>query len=174
MIERSQFTDYFAKAEAKAKEDKPARKGSRFERYRVSRIMAIQALFESVHNDTDLKTVLKAYLTKDIHSHQHPIHPDREFFTHLMTSMIENVDVVDHITKPLIQEPWSEDTMDSLLLCIIKAGVSELVAPIKPTKPSILICEYVEITKGFLDDKDAGYVNKALDQAAKTVAKLES
>lgn len=170
-MERSKFTDYFADAsDATSKKDKrPARKGTRFERHRVSRIMAIQALFESTHNQTDLLKVHKTFVTHHFNSHDHPIQPDRNLFDHLILNFKTHQDIIVNLYSALITEGWTEHNMDLVLISIIKMGISELLTPFKPTKPSIIICEYVEIAKGFFDEKESGYINKALDEANKVI-----
>lgn len=171
MIERSKFTDYFAlaqkKAEQKKKEDQPPRRGSRFERQRVSRILIIQSLFEAYHNGTSLKAVAASNSREGFKAHNHPFHPDKAFFSHLSESLCLHQDLIEDIAKPLTIKHWSLETMDSLLRCILVAGINELLHPARPTKPSVLICEYVEICKGFFDEKEARYINKALDEAHK-------
>ena len=169
MIERSKFTDYFAESSKKKSEDKPPRRGSRYERQRSARITVIQALFEANHHDRPLKTVARQYLDQNLKVHHHPIHPEPDLFRHLTETIDFHRELLDDLCKPLVSGHWSIETMDSLLKCILICGLAELMHPSKPTKHSILICEYVEITKGFYDDKEAGYINKALDEGFKTI-----
>ena len=59
--------------------------------------------------------------------------------------------------------------MDPMVRAILKVGIAEIIEAQSPAPTPVLISEYVEITKGFFEDKESAYINKVLDMAAKTL-----
>lgn len=171
MIEKSVFRDLAAEAKAN-KDRKPTkpRRGSRFERHRVARLMAVQATYEANHNDTPYQRTTKSFLEHRFPNHDHPVNPDRELFLHVMKALDSRLEQVQDILESALVGSWSIEALDSVLKSILMAGISELLTPYKDANPGIVIAEYVEITKGFLTDKEAGYVNKVLDGVVKSLS----
>ena len=168
MIEKSKFTDYTVSPEQAPPEKsiKP-RRGSRFERHRVARLMAVQAAYEANHNGTSYDKVTHTFLEFRFKQHDHPVSPDRGLFCHVMQSLEGRADQVNEILEGLIVGSWTLESIDMVLKSVLMAGIAELLLPYKDTTTGVIISEYVEVAKGFFDDKQAGYVNKALDSVAK-------
>ncbi len=168
MIEKSKFTDYTVSSEetSQKKSTKP-RRGSRFERHRVARLMAVQAAYEVNHNGTSYAKVTNTFLDVRFKNHDHPVSPDRGLFCHVMHSLEERSGQINEILDGLIVGSWTLESIDMVLKSVLMAGISELLVPYREAATGVIISEYVEVAKGFFDDKQAGYVNKALDSVAK-------
>ncbi len=183
MIEKSKFTDYFApenagKLKSSHCDDIPTKKpkrGSRYERHRVARIMAIQAFFEAQHNHIPAKKMAMRYMAHNFKNHTHPVNPDQNLFLHILTGVEIQWETIQDLLEPMVMGHWTIETLDPLLKTILSLGIGELLTPYTPSenplKPTVIISEYIEITKGFYEDKEAAYVNKALDEIYKIISK---
>lgn len=172
MIEKSRFKSFeelTAKRSDLQKAPKKPRRGSRYERYRVARLMAVQAAYEANHNAIPLQRMAKNFLDVRFKNHDHPIMPDRDLFLHLMKSLEIREEQIQSALEKNLVGTWTLEALDSVLKSILMVGVSELLEPYKEAPKPLLISEYVEIAKGFFEDKEAGYVNKVLDSILKTL-----
>ena len=71
------------------------------------------------------------------------------------------------ITKRLA-DGWKINRLDSTLRALLRAGAWELMH--RPDTPKeVVLDEYVELAKAFFDDRDARFVNAALDGVARDV-----
>ncbi len=169
MIEKSKFTDLTVVHEMRSsrKNATKPRRGSRFERHRIARLMSVQALYEANHNNLSPSKVMTTFLEYRFKNHGHPIAPDRELFIHLLKTLEDRADQIRDILEGIIVGTWTLESLDMVLKSVLMVGISELLNPYKGATTGLIISEYVEVAKGFFDEKQAGYVNKALDTVAK-------
>lgn len=173
MTEKSRFKSFeelTAKACKSTEKTTKPRRGSRYERHRVSRLMAVQATYEANHNQLSYQRVTKSFLEFRFKNHDHPVVPDRELFLHIMQSLETRKDQVHDILEQVVVGTWTLDALDAVLKSILMAGIAELLEPYKDAPKPLLISEYVEVAKGFFDDKEAAYINKALDSVLKKLS----
>lgn len=173
MTEKSRFKSFeelTAQANKSSEKVQKPRRGSRYERYRVSRLMAVQAAYEANHNQVSYQRVSKSFIDFRFKNHDHPVVPDRELFLHLLKNLEERKDQIHDILEQIVVGTWTLEALDSVLKSILRVGIAELLDPYKAAPKPLLISEYVEIAKGFFDDKEAGYVNKALDTVLKKLS----
>jgi len=173
MTEKSRFKSFeelTAKASKSTEKAPKPRRGSRYERHRVARLMAVQAAYEANHNQLPYQRVTKSFLDFRFKNHDHPVVPDRELFLHIMKSLETRKDQIDDILEQIVVGTWTLDALDAVLKGILMVGIAELLDPYKEAPKPLLISEYVEVAKGFFDDKEAGYVNKALDSVLKKLS----
>lgn len=172
MIEKSRFSDPFSPKPTTSEDSpsQPPQRGSRYERNRVARLMAVQAVYQGLLTQTHYDRVLKNFLDYHVKNHTHPVNPDRALLIHLLSTLHERHDHVAEIVAGMTTEAWSMENMDRVLLAILMTGTTELLSPYKGAPLPVVISEYVEITKGFFDDKEAAYVNKAFDALLKCLA----
>ncbi len=173
MTEKSRFKSFeelTAKANKNAEKTIKPRRGSRYERHRIARLMAVQATYEANHNNLPFQRVTKSFLEFRFKNHDHPVIPDRDLFLHLMKILEARNDQVNEILEQIVVGTWTLDALDSVLKSILMVGVAELLEPYKNAPKPLLISEYVEVAKGFFDNKEAGYVNKALDSVLKKLS----
>jgi N utilization substance protein B len=145
------------------------KRGSRFERHRSARILAIQACFEAQFHNTPLERIIKSYLTYRFKENTSPVQPDRALFIGLLQALGRRFDVVEDIINQSVITGWDPQRMDPMVRAILKVGIAEIIEAQSPAPTPVLISEYVEITKGFFEDKESAYINKVLDMAAKTL-----
>jgi len=81
----------------------------------------------------------------------------------------ENLDLL--ITKHLAQG-WKLDRLDNVIRIILEAACFEL-AHYRDIDTSIILNDYIDITKCFGQDKDAQFVNGILDNIAKDLRPME-
>ena len=173
MTEKSRFKSFeelTAKSRKRTEKTLKPRRGSRYERYRVARLMAVQAAYEANQNRLPYQRVTKSFLEFRFKNHDHPIIPDRELFLHLMKSLETRKDQIDDILEKIVVGTWTLEALDAVLKSILTVGIAELLDPYKDAPKPLLISEYVEVGKGFFDDKEAGYINRALDSVLKKLS----
>jgi N utilization substance protein B len=173
MTEKSRFKSFeelTAKAHKSTEKNIKPRRGSRYERHRVSRLMAVQATYEANHNQLPYQRVAKSFLEFRFKNHDHPVVPDRDLFIHLINSLETRKDQIDDILEQIVVGTWTLDALDAVLKSILMMGIAELLEPYKDAPKPLVISEYVEVAKGFFDDKEAGYINKALDSVLKKLS----
>jgi N utilization substance protein B len=75
---------------------------------------------------------------------------------------------VDAAVTRRLAEGWKLTRLDATLRALLRSGVWELIQ--RPDTPrEVVLDEYVELAKAFFDDRDAGFVNAALDGVARDV-----
>ena len=63
---------------------------------------------------------------------------------------------------------WKLERIESVARAVLRAGTYEIIArPDVPT--SVIISEYVDVTKAFFDDTKPGFVNGVLDKLAQQI-----
>jgi N utilization substance protein B len=143
---------------------------SKFDRLRGSRIVVTQLIFQADFQGTPLEEVLRTYQTHfatldDVE----PSSIDPDYTAALIYGVLTNAQGIQDFLDHSAQEGWEISRMDSVLKSILKAGAAELLYPERKSPAPVVISEYVDIAKGFFDDKEASYVNKALDGLAKSL-----
>lgn len=146
------------------------RRGSRFERHRVARILAVQAVFEARSQGIPFSKMTQRFLKSSFPRQEHPVAPDSELFTHLMaTAEARGTQIQDILNASLVGD-WQAAWVDPVVIAVLTVGLSELFEPFQDRPKPVVISEYVQICQGFLSPKEAGYVNKVLDKIAHTLA----
>lgn len=115
-----------------------------------SRLYAIQALYQMMNRRQQVEQVLSSFikhpsvqLSEDISTNLLQI----DMFRWLFTQTVDHMSEIDQeITNHLTSE-WSIDRLDTVLLCILRAGVCEVMY--SDLSIAIIIDEYVDITKSF-------------------------
>ena len=148
------------------------KRGSRFERHRSARVLAIQACFEAQFHKAPLERIIKTYLDYRLKHNAHPVQTDRALFVGLLQALGPRLETIDDIINQSVIEGWDPARMDPMVRAILKVGIAELIEAQASVPAPVLISEYVQITKGFFDDKESAYINKVLDMAARTLKQI--
>ncbi len=139
------------------------KRGTRFQRHRVARIMAIQAIYEANHSKQDYQIITDRFLTYNFYNHTHPVVPEKELFIHVLNALEANKASIELVITNSTVQGWQLKDIDPIVISILQAALAELKQHYNQTAVSIIISEYIEICKGFCETKEANYVHKVLD-----------
>lgn len=143
------------------------RKGSRFERARLARLAAVQAIFQLSFEHAVPEKVIQSFLSQRLAKEDYPFLPDADLFLKIMNEgQSKKSEIHDHV-KQCLKQGWSADRLDPVLAAILTAAITELIVKDPSVSAPVIISEYVDITKGFFQGQEPAYINKALDQVAR-------
>lgn len=144
---------------------KPVKGGARS----AARLAAVQALFQIEANGAKTALVIKEFVDHrlgQIIDDDQFAKADTLLFTDIVSGVGKRQAELDEQIKECLSKDWTMERIESVARAILRAGGYELVArPDIPT--SVIINEYVDVTKAFFDDSTSGFVNGVLDRIAK-------
>lgn len=141
----------------------------------TSRLAAVQALYQQATLAVPLSRLLHEF-------HQHRLSAsaqaadegaqlkpaDRHFFDDLVAGVLARQAELDQTIAGFLQDGWSIERLDRLMLQILRCGAYELLA--RPDVPrGAVISEYVDVARAFYPRPEAGFVNALLDRLGKKV-----
>ena len=135
----------------------------------VSRLAAVQALYQMELAGTDLATIITEFaefrLGKVVDEEQFR-KADRAFFEKLVRGVIENQLELDPEIKAFLSESWRLSRLDSTLRAILRVGALELLKR-KDVPARVVISEYIDISHAFFEGDEPKVVNGVLDKLAR-------
>lgn len=141
-----------------------------------ARMAAVKALYAtSLGQDADTKPdpfiitldILSAYDSGDV-DHHFDVRPDEKFLSQLIAGSLQHLPDIDTIITRNLNENWQKERMSQIIMALLRAAVFELSSE-KQLPFKIIINEYVNIARGFCNDKEASFVNGILDKIAHEV-----
>lgn len=147
-------------------------RGAQGTRKLVSRLLAVQAVYEASQNGNILDHVLQDYLNSRIGMEfdTHKIEePDKDLFLKIARTVEKNYPEIVEILEANIKT--KEDTKSSgkkiepLLRAVLLCGIGELLNHHDIDHP-IIINDYLEVTRAFYDKGEVSLVNAVLDSVA--------
>ncbi len=137
----------------------------------LSRNAAVQAVYQMEQNPADRQDVVRQFLQSRFGGDvQGTIEPDLNFFTAITQFLADDLGVFDAKITEQLQAQWKIERLPSVSRAVLRCAIYELSH--EPTVPTLVIInEYVEVAKGFLDKKDVGFVHGVLDQLASKLRK---
>ena len=140
----------------------------------AARLAAVQALYQH-----DMEATPVAQLLHEFHQHRLGSTIDEDdfdaaeyaeaevdFFNDLVRGTVARLADVDAAIAAKLSAKWSLPRLDKSMKAVLRVGAYELMAR-ADVPASVAISEYVDVTKAFHDQKDAGFVNGLLDAVAK-------
>ena len=135
----------------------------------VSRLAAVQALYQMEMAGTDLATILEEFavfrLGKEVDEEQLR-KADKAFFDGLVQGVIANQVELDPEIKQCLSEQWRLSRLDSTLRAILRVGALELLKR-KDVPARVVISEYIDISHAFFEGDEPKVVNGVLDKLAR-------
>ncbi|MCE3232582.1 MAG: nusB [Rickettsiaceae bacterium] len=134
-----------------------------------TRLAAVKALYASEINHKINEKKTPAELTLDIIAYYHEIDKDTKtqldesFLASIVKGVCENIQDLDKSINRHIGTGWSLERLGPVMRSILRSAVFELMS-FDDTPLKVIINEYVNITRGFFDDKEVGFVNGILDK----------
>jgi N utilization substance protein B len=132
-----------------------------------TRQASVKALYAAEINHKINENKSPAELTLDIiayyHENEEKAKLDEEMLAKMIKGVCENIDTLDNTINRHIGSNWTLERLGPVLRSILRLAVYELMT-FEDTPLKVAINEYVNITRGFFDDKEVGFVNGILDK----------
>jgi len=136
-----------------------------------ARLAAVQALYQIEASGDKNIMVVKEFVDHrlgQVIDDQQFSNADADFFSDIVIGIDKRSDEIDQYISDSLSENWTLSRIDSVARATLRAGTYEIIArPDVPT--SVIINEYVDVTKAFFEDSTPGFVNGVLDRIAKKV-----
>lgn len=138
----------------------------------LARNAAVQAVYQMEQNPDDRDDVVRQFLqsrfSKDIKG---AVDPDFNLFIAITNFLAKNLNIFDDLITEHLKEQWKIDRLPSVSRAILRCAIYELSH--EPTVPHLVVInEYIEIAKGFLEKKDVSFIHSLLDNLAGILRKL--
>ena len=141
---------------------------------RVSRVSAVQALYQMDVSGAPHKTVVKEFLDHRFGHADEPgmVHADEPYFEDIMTGVVANQAKIDSAIAERLSEKWPLRRLDATLRALLRSATYEIQS--RPDVPALVIInEYMAIATEFFLGKEPGMVNGVLDKIAKETRAAE-
>ncbi len=137
----------------------------------ISRNAAVQAVYQMEQNPDDRQDVVRQFLqSRFIEDIKGTIEPDLKFFTAITQFLADNLSVFDSLISEHLKEQWKIERLPSVSRSVLRCAIYELYH--EPTVPTLVVInEYIEVSKGFLDKKDISFIHSVLDQISTKIRK---
>ena len=141
---------------------------------RVSRVSAVQALYQMDVSGAPHKTVVKEFLDHRFGHEDEPgmVHADEPYLEDIMTGVVANQAKIDSAIAERLSEKWPLRRLDATLRALLRSATYEIQS--RPDVPALVIInEYMAIATEFFLGKEPGMVNGVLDKIAKETRAAE-
>ncbi len=129
-----------------------------------ARICATQALYQVIFVGMDINHVSDSFKLHEIPNRK----ADKKIFKVIMEDASERLEQYLKLIEAHLNEDWVMDRMDPVAKSILVAAIAEL-SGFPKTPAKVILNEYINISKGFLEDKDVKFVNALLDKVISKV-----
>lgn len=146
-----------------------SRKGSRFDRLRTTRIIAMQAVFQMQARTQTAQEVIEEFTLSPLAFKEAPHMVKMEFFKTLVHESFLRRDQVNQLLTQFLSEDWPYARLDSVLVALLKVAITELLTRPEAVPIPVIITEYVHMAQGFVSTKEAAFVNAHLDKVARAL-----
>ncbi|MGB4106207.1 MAG: transcription antitermination protein NusB [Alphaproteobacteria bacterium] len=134
-----------------------------------ARLLAVQALYQSVQNKQRISKVTEEFLATRVGMEvdgETIVTPDGALFKKILGAIEERGDEINEIINANITNENKDVGM--LLKAILMCASAELLVN-RETEQGIIINDYLNVAHGFFDSGETGLVNAVLDAVAKVV-----
>ena len=137
---------------------------------RAARLGAVQALYQMEVSGASTEDVIADFaagkLPRETEATYTDCEGDLDLFKVLVEKAVERQRTLDRAIARHLSKGWRLERIDSVARAILRAGAAELEQQ-RETPTAVVIDEYVEIAKSFFDGPEPGFINAALDAAAR-------
>jgi N utilization substance protein B len=135
-------------------------------RRNIARLAAVQVMYQIDMTGSDPDRIVSNFENYYMTENDQYNEIDEEFFKYLTDKFKENINIGD-IVRSNLKENGKIERIPSIALSIIKVGIIETI--FEKSEIRVIINEYVEIAKNFVDRNGVRFVNAILDKVAKQV-----
>ncbi|QGZ95287.1 transcription antitermination factor NusB [Terricaulis silvestris] len=137
---------------------------------RAARLGAVQALYQMEVSGASTADVIADFvagkLPRETEATYTESEGDLELFKVLIEKAVERQATLDRAIARHLSKGWRLDRLDAVARAILRAGAAELEQQ-RDTPTAVVINEYVDIAKSFFEGPEPGFINAALDAAAR-------
>lgn len=131
----------------------------------LARIAAVQAVYQIENNPDNRRNIVHEFSTNHFKSDCNPIAPDLPLFKSIVNYLQDDLYIFDSILKDHLGSGWTLERLPSVSRAILRCATYEISHELITPSP-IIFNEYAEVSKGFLDTKDVGFINGVLNKIA--------
>ena len=142
----------------------------------VSRLAAVQALYQMILGGSGAEEVIDQFLTgrPDWMGRDHPgiAKMDQGLFCDVVRGVARDREKLDGLIEAALSKGRTVERLEVLLRLILEAGTWELTA--RPDVPArVVLSEYLGIADAFFEGEQPGLVNAVLDRLAHNLRDVE-
>lgn len=138
-----------------------------------ARVAAVQALFQSEQTGESAETVAHQFIRHRIGAGEgdgafeegHVPLAHIPLFEAILKAAATRSEESDAEIRTHLNKDWTLDRLDPVLRALLRAAAAELLAGKEPPA-RVVINEYIDVARGFLDDETARFANGMLDAMA--------
>ena len=134
----------------------------------TSRMAAVQVMYQKDMTDTDLDKIISNFIIHYINEEESYDDINLSFFKKLTSHFSDDIDFEVMINQNLQDDKTMGQTA-YIAKSIIKVAVIEMM--FENTDLPIIMNEYIEISKCFVDEKSVKFINAILDKISKQVVR---
>lgn len=137
--------------------------------YSVARLAAVQALYQISMSGESMDHVVEEFLRHRLGEtldETASVKPKSDLFVQIVRGTCARRDEIDEMIAAVLSENWSMQRLETVLRCILEAGVYELLAR-NQVPARVAISEYVDLADAFYSGAEPGMVNGILDRLAR-------
>ena len=142
----------------------------------ASRLAVVQALYQMEVSGATTADVIADFtagkLPRETEASYTDSEGDPELFKLLVEKAVDRQATYDRAIARHLSKGWRLERIDAVARAILRAGAAELEQR-TDIPVAVVINEYVEIAKAFFDGPEPGFVNAALDAAARDLRQAE-
>lgn len=136
----------------------------------VSRLAAVQALYQMEVSGATTADVITDFtagkLPRPTEASFTEAEGDLELFKLLVEKAVDRQATLDRAIARHLSKGWRLERLDAVARAILRSGAAELEQR-TDIPVAVVIDEYVEIAKAFFEGPEPGFINAALDAAAR-------
>lgn len=134
-----------------------------------ARMLAVQAIYQhQLMKEMPFEDVLREFVVYHLDAHK----ANKEIFSTIIHEVQENQERFETLISQHIDERWSWNRLGLVEQSILLATVAELSSRIDVDAP-VILNEFVNISKGFVGEKDSKFINGILNAVARKVRPTE-
>lgn len=134
----------------------------------IGRLAAVQALFQIEQTGGPASSVIMEFLTHRLKDDESGLSKtDTTFFSKLTEGAWKTHLQSDEIVCGALKTGWSLDRIESVTRAIFRAALFELLETSTPS--SVVMDEYLNITRNFFGEEEVAFVNGVLNTVSKKV-----
>jgi N utilization substance protein B len=145
-----------------------------------ARVAAVQALFQSEHSGESAEAVAQQFIRHRIGAGEgeDAFEDGRVPLAHIplfeaiLKAAATRGEDGDAEIRAHLQKDWTLERLDPVLRALLRAAAAELLAGAEPPA-RVVINEYLDVARGFLDDETARFANGVLDAMAHALRPAE-
>jgi N utilization substance protein B len=154
--------------EPRTEERKANRRGA-------ARLAAVQALYQMDVAGTGLADIFAEFeshwLGNEVEGSKY-LPAEAAFFRDIVGGTVREQRNLDPLIDAALQRGWPLKRIEALLRAVLRAGVYELDQR-KDVPARVVVSEYVDVARAFVDKDETGLVNAVLDQLARQLRQGE-